>query len=105
MKKAIANISVAIQIKMNPTPSMINAAPINSSKPVVENKPVADLTEISFSERLKKKAAIIAKIQTTTITNRIAARKGIIAEGSMLLVSGVMPESDAQSPFQLGYIA
>ena len=92
MKKAIASTSAAIHIRINPNPTiMINAAPISSSNPVVPNKPTFDFAETCFSERLVKKAAIIANIHTTAITKNIPAMNGNMSLGVTFAVLGVKP--------------
>jgi hypothetical protein len=90
VKNAIASINAAIQTSIAPKPNAImSIAPIRNSKPAVANKPVPEWNATCLNERLMKKAAIIAKIQTTTKISSMPVSKGINAEGSRLLVSGV----------------
>jgi hypothetical protein len=89
VKKAIASKSADIHIRTNPNRGI--TAPISKISPAVPNKPTLDLFETCFRERQMKKAAIIAKTQTITKITNIPAINGNIAEGSMLLVSGVIP--------------
>ncbi len=53
LKKAIANINVAIHIRISPNPKiMMSIAPIKSINPVVENNPTFVLAERRISDRL-----------------------------------------------------
>jgi len=95
VKKAIAKISVAIHNRSRPNPkAMIRTAPIRSSIPVVENNPTFVLVESCLSERLTKKVANIANTKSMTRITIAAVMKGITSPKVMLLVFGVMPESD-----------
>ena len=100
MKKAIASKSVDIHIRINPIRGII--APISNSSPAVPNNPSLDLFETCFNDRQMKNDAIMVKTQTITKITSTPASSGKIADGLMLLVSGVMPCSVDQSPFQLG---
>ena len=109
VKKAIAKINVAIHIRSKPKPTTImSPAPINSRSPAVENKPTVVLLDTSFSDRLKKIAAIIANIQTIMKTTIAAATNGRISEMVMLVVTGVWLanwDRVPKLPFQVGYIS
>ena len=103
VKKAIASNNAEIHIRINPMPkAMINTAPMSNSNPEVENKPTPVFAESDTTERLMKKAAMIENTQRITKTARSPARKGKMAVGFILDVSGVKPESADQSPFQVG---
>lgn len=81
---------------------MINTEPISMSNPAVENKPTPDFTESEISERRTKKVAMIANTQRTRRAAKSPARKGKNASTEKFAGSGVNPESEVQSPFQLG---
>lgn len=90
VKNAIASINAAIQISIAPKPNaMMSTAPIRNSNPAVANKPVPEWNATCLSDRLTKNAAIMAKIQTTTMISSIPVKKGINAAGSRLVVFGV----------------
>jgi len=86
-------------------PTMINAAPMSSSNPAVENKPTPDFAESVSSERLTKNAAAIENTQRIMNTEKTPARKGIMLFRERFEGLGVRPESAVQSPFQFGKIA
>ncbi len=84
---------------------MTSTAPINSSVPAVENSPTFVFDASCLSERLMKKAVIIANTQSVANTNIAAVMNGIMSPKPMLFVFGIIPERDVivvQSPFQLG---
>ena len=85
-------------------PTMINAAPMSSSNPAVENKPTPDFADSVFSERLTKNAVIIENTQRIMNTVKILARKGKMLFRERFEGLGVRPESALQSPFQFGKI-
>jgi hypothetical protein len=77
-------------------------APMSSSKAAVENKPTLAFAERVFSDRLTKKAAIIAKIHRITNTESIDPSMGKTSLVVIFEMVGVNPGSVDQLPFQPG---
>ena len=89
---------------MKPITIIVSTAPISNINPVVPNKPILAFAESVFSDFLINIATTMAVKKRITSITRNAVRKGIMANGSIALMSGVKPESDDKSPFHVGKI-